>query len=408
MGVLAFILVGCNGRPVAMETSDDSNATTSADSGDTGTDTSADTCEGAALEYHGVCFFPHSVEAMGHDHPLDLDGEPGHELVGVDDGKVSVHKWNGDGFDLVGEADLPGEVASPANTGVVAGEFDDEPGLDLIIAESGEWAALCHLTENDAPGFVAATVIAGGSGLSGPIAVGPDGNGRWRVVAHYDNGEEYVGSQPLGLWEVESGALVSERLELPTEACSFQGCAGADFNGDGRQDAVCTLEDVCPNDPPEQDIVHVVLLAQGDGSVAAMAYPTAIGGRGEPNDLDADGDLDLLGKWGGNRLWYRPGVGSGLGDSALLDLIEPAASSWNLVSIGDLDGDSDIEVIFGAQRTVLVFENVLTAPDEQLLEVNDDNLEFLPRAAKPLDVNGDGVPDLPMAPSALLISEVEP
>lgn len=123
---IASLLVACNGRPVG--------------EADTNDDDDGDPCEGAALEYADVCFFPHSVEAMGYEHPLELDGEPGHELVGLEDGKVSVHKWNGNGFDLVGDAETPPKVSSPLR--VVSGEFDDEPGLDLIVSETGEWATV--------------------------------------------------------------------------------------------------------------------------------------------------------------------------------------------------------------------------------------------------------------------------
>ncbi|NJK31449.1 MAG: hypothetical protein HC927_02965 [Deltaproteobacteria bacterium] len=132
-----MLVLGCNGRMA----DDDTSGADSPDSGEL--------CEGAALEFHGVCFRAYSVAAMGYEHPLDLDGQPGHELVGLDDAKVSVHRFEGGGFVLVGEAALPGEASSTAD--VLAGEFDDVPGLDLIVAEEGVWAALYHLDGAGAP-----------------------------------------------------------------------------------------------------------------------------------------------------------------------------------------------------------------------------------------------------------------
>jgi hypothetical protein len=414
MGVLAFILVGCNGRPVAMETSDDGGTATNSDSGDTGTDTSADTCEGAALEYHGVCFFPHSVEAMGHDHPLDLDGEPGHELVGVDDGKVSVHKWNGDGFDLVGEADLPGEDedAWSLNPNVVAGEFDEAQGLDLVVSEQGEWAALYHLDGSGAPTLSGTTMMQSPAlsdrGFTSPVAVGPDDQGRWRVVAHRDDEVPEL-TDRLALWEVQGTLFVDERLDLPTDACELGSCTGGDLNADGRQDAVCTLMDYCSDPSPEEDIVHVVLLAQADGSVTTAAYPTKdVDTSAIEVDLDADGRVDLLGWTAG---WYRLADGEGgLGPVVRIEKPEKMDTGWKVVSVGDVDGNAAGEVVLGDAGHALVFPDPVALPDSyETFQLGVDGLDFKNTGvAGPIDVNGDGVVDLPMRDRILLVSEVLP
>lgn len=396
----AAMLAGCTGRPAV----DDS--TTDSGTHGTGAETSTGRCEGAALEYHGVCFFAHSVDPFDHDHPLDLDGVPGDELVGVNDGKVSVHRWNGAGFDLVGESDLPQVVPSAS---VVAGEFDDTPGLDLIVAEGGEWAALYHVN-GGAPAWVATTMmseVSSDDGFESPVAVGPDDDGRWRVVAHFDN-DAYAPMDPLALWTVQGGTLVDERIDLPTDACSFAGCVGGDFDADGRRDAVCTLMDSCSDPAPEQDTLHVVLLAQANGSVSATAYPTKdVDMSAIAVDLDADGRSDILG-W--TASWYRLTSSDGsLGPVVLVERPDKVDIGWNVVSLGDIDGDADMEILLGDGAHGLLFPDLVAQPDDTMtLEVADDLGFKYGTVRDPIDVNRDGVVDLPMRDRILLVSEIAP
>lgn len=392
----AFLLVACNGRPFGE----------AGTKGDVGND-DGDPCEGAALQYADVCFFPHSVELTGYEHPLELDGEPGHELVGLEDGKVSVRKWNGNGFDLVGDAETPPKVSSPLR--VVSGEFDDEPGLDLIVSEKGEWATLYHLDSAGRPMFVHTTSLSASKtthAFESPVAVGPDAEGRWRIVAHFNDDEESSTSDHLALWEVQGTTLVDDRLDLPTDACEFSGCSAGDFNGDGRQDAVCTIMEYCTDPSPAEQIVHVVLLAQADGSVIANAYPTSVGpGSVMEGDLDGDAMADLVARV---ELVYRLADGGGGLEPAVVGELPPAPDiRWRAVSLGDVDGDTDAEFVLGEQNEMLVVQDYLgdaTTHERRTVE----GFEFGAVVGRPVDVNGDGVVDLPVLGDALLVSEIVP
>jgi hypothetical protein len=388
-GLIGVVLaLGCNERPCS----------TSADEGSLA-------CDGAALEYHNVCFFPHSVGATGAEHPVDFDGQPGHELIGVEDQRVLIHKFDGDGFVLVGEAALPGETSSQA--GVIVGELDDVPGLDLTVTEPGKWAAVYHREETGALSLVDQTNFQASESLNRafkqPVAVGPDAMGRWRVVAHYENGVEYVSSNPLALWEVQGATWVqAERFELPTGACELMACAGGDLNGDLRRDAVCTIEDVCGNDSPEDDIVHVVLLAQADGAMSVAAYPTKdIDTSFFLADLNDDGMTDLLGWTAG---WYRlANSGGGLGPVVQVDKPAAPMQQWYVLAMGDIDGDQDDEIVLGDHEHGLVLTDVVETPQTwETLVVT--GVEFsIGRAS--IDVNGDEIVDLPMREGVLLVSE---
>ena len=391
------VVLGCSGRP-PLSTDDPPPINTDL--------AVAGSCDGAVLEYHDVCFHPHSVEAMGYEHPLDLDGEPGHELVGVDDGKVSVHKWNGDGFVLLGEADMPGKVDSSLNAGVVAGEFDDVPGLDLVVAQGGEWVALYHLTESGAPEFVSATImsVSGGHGFARPIAVGPDDDGRWRVIAYVDH-DGFISSDHVALWEMQGATFVGERLDLPSKMCSFAHCAGGDFNGDGRRDAVCTLMDYCSDPSPDEDVAHIVFLAQGDGSVSSAAYPSVRPGGLLAADINDDGFTDLL-----SPDMVRLGDGAGGLSAAItnLDLPPPFHYRWNVVSVGDIDNDGNTDIVLGERGHGLVYHDRVSEPEAFQSLTLDGGYEFGSYSRYVIDVNGDGIIDLPVRDRSLLVSEVGP
>jgi hypothetical protein len=385
---------GCKGQP-------DTMASTQGD------ETGADACDQPVFEYRDVCFTAHSVEAMGYDHPLELDGEPGHELVGVGDERVTIYRFDGEGFVLLGEAEAAPTLDLMPDD-VIAAELDDTPGLDLVVSERGEWAALYHLDEDAAPTRVGQTLFDAPSdrAFEAPVAVGPDANGRWRVVARFDDPNSEL-LDPLALWEVQGSTFEQvERIDLVTGACEIKSCAGGEFNGDGRADAVCTLDDVCPSDQPGNSLVNVVLLAQADGTVTTIEYPMAIGGH-IITDLDGDGITDLVGAGVLNTLWYLLGDREGgLEPGVWLDLPTPPSLGWSLSSVGDLDGNGNSEVLLGDAVHALVFDDVVGAPQTyELLEVN--GLEFQASGIHvPIDVNADAIVDLPMRGRTLLVSQL--
>jgi hypothetical protein len=391
--LLVLVLAGCGGR---------TGSTTGAEAADSSTEP----CEGAVFEYRDVCFHSFSVEAVGRypfRYPFDLDGEPGHELIGVRDDQVKVYRFDGQGFVLAHEAETPPGVSE--YPGIVAGEFDEIPGLDLIIAEAGKWAAFYHLDEDGAPTLVGQTALAGGSSVAmeQPVAIGPDTSGRWRVVGHYENAQEIPARDALALWEIQGTELVQvERLDLQSDLCNVSDCGNGDFDGDGRTDVVCTISVTCTNVSKDYKD-QVVLLAQPDGTVSVAVYPEKWGQYFVTTDLDGDGITDLV-----DSLWYRMGDGKGgLRPATELELPPPPMLDWDLVSAGDLDGNGDIEVVIGDYTHALVFDDIVGAPQSyEMFEVNDPSLGFSStRTAAAIDVNADKIADLPMWDS-LLVSEL--
>jgi hypothetical protein len=257
---------------------------------------------GAALEYRGVYFRAHDLGHIGFKQadvfPLELDGAAGHELVSIGYDGLEVYRFDGDEFALSSKTSLPAGSLGLADHAVAA-EFDGAPGRDLAVVDSGDWVGLYHI-EDGAPVLVGETTFGPptSQGLDWPVAVGPDENGKWRVVAHFDSANVFFLADPLALWEVQGTSFVQiERFDLETAACVIDDrCFGADLDGDGRTDAICALRDECSESQAGQkEIVHVVLLAQADGNVTIAEYPTnGLGPIGAAIDLDGDDSPDLL------------------------------------------------------------------------------------------------------------------
>jgi hypothetical protein len=128
-----------------------------------------------------------------------------------------------------------------------------------------------------------------------------------------------------------------ESVEIGKERFTGYGVATGDFNGDGWDDFFFT-----DNNP-------TLLLTDWTGALAAaFTFPTEI--VDEPvgsvaGDVDGDGDLDLYvyGYGTHNKLWLNDGSGtfSDATESAGFDGINESGTSH--ASMGDLDGDGDLD-----------------------------------------------------------------
>lgn len=394
------LLIACNGRPGAESTSQSTETNTESE------ETGPGQCDGAALEYGSICYVPTQAANATFRHPVDLDGQPGDELIEFADGKLTVHKWMGESLEKAGDTDIPSAFPFPR---VVIGEFDEQPGLDLVVAEPGDWAILYHLDLEGLPEEVDTTPLTGpepSRAMAGAVAIGPDDDGRWRIVGHYNNsqGDDDVPADRLALWEVVGTQLVDQRLDLPHDACEVGTCIAGDFNGDGRQDALCPLSDVCTNGvEPEDQALHALLLAQPDGSVDISVHP--VGAPLPPllpGDINRDQHSDLVGTDS-----YRLGQGMGIGPFvSTLDLPTGFAASSSAF-VGDFDGDGDDELLLGNGSDGVVFHD--RSESTEFDPIGLDGVTFpvstyLPR----VDVNGDGTTDIPLTEGTILVSERRP
>ncbi|MCB9882995.1 MAG: VCBS repeat-containing protein [Planctomycetes bacterium] len=134
---------------------------------------------------------------------------------------------------------------------------------------------------------------------------------------------------------------------LRTGSASLRILETADFDGDGLPD-IFSLVSLAPG-----YVAPLTYLNQGNGLFDARLSPTQIlgatGSKFDIGDVDADGDLDVVGLFGSAPILWL-GDGSGHFDptrSASLPVIQNAVD----VAMGDLDGDGILDLVFACQSS---------------------------------------------------------
>lgn len=268
------------------------------------------------------------------------DGKPDALVVNGNDNSLSFLRAHGDGtFDNPTNA----PVALPLAGGyiwAVAGDFNRDGNLDLVVAVSHGWGCTLSLL----PG---------------------NGDGSFAAPQSFDS--------------------------LPSQV---NGLATADLNHDGNPDLLTANWNAGINS--SQGIG--VLLGNGDGTFQSDSwYPVSADPNGAPiafslGDIDGDGRLDLLVTLYGPSPGYA--VLRGHGDGSFEPAQEQTTSDHIQYAIlGDFDGDGRLDFVTAGEFTNAVFvlpgQGNGSFGDMVAFPVSDVRFCLLSG-----DVNGDGRPDL--------------
>ena len=350
------------------------------------------------------------------------------DFDGVNGPDVAFASWGDDSVKvLLAEAGgaLPSATSFPAGdgaTGLCAGEFTGDSHIDLIVSNdtlstneinllvnngSGGFGAPMRLRTITDPRYVECgdldhdgntdiaietaddvVVLFGGgdSSIAAQAVVEADTNPRAVAIGDMNNdaGLDLLISSGQFL-RVYAGGSRSFPTPLDHPTGSADGIAIVDLDGTGGTDVALALRNGLQGLDP-----IAVLPGAGDGTFRGPGFTTGIGREVRLVDLDADGDLDLVGTAGDSVVTM---LGDGTGEFVPGTSVDVGMSPFAIV-VADANEDDVLDVV-----------SANSAGDDLSLVLGDGRGGFLPatsiaadgedpRAIEAADFNEDGHIDL--------------
>lgn len=347
---------------------------------------------------------------------VDRFEQEGSDTRGMPLFRLLAERWQ----DIEVLGPIPGDTAvfdgrpsrHGANT-MAFGDVDSDGDLDLFWGDFFEAGVL--LIRND--GSCQAPYFRGEheqfprgerivtTGYNAPATGDVDGDGRLDLVlgvigGAYQPNHSAIDNLYLVLQKAPGEfTVVTRRLISMIDVGAESVPALADFDGDGDLDLLLSNKI-----DPGNDTTGSITRFENTGTRRAPAFvdrgPLALSGEFHFSpavvDLDGDGLLDLVtGGWRDRVQWWR-NTGSpsapqwGMADSALITLTR---GTNTIPTLGDLDGDGDLDMIVGeASGQLNLFRNVgsRTAPRFALVSDEFQDIDVGRRSAPHLaDLDGD-------------------
>ena len=252
---------------------------------------------------------------------------------------------------------------------VSAGDVDGDGDLDVLSASRNDDKIAWYKNTNGLGSFGLQQVITTtADGVESVYAGDVDGDGDLDVLSAspWDN--------KIAWYENTDGrGNFGPQQVITTEAKWTGSVYAGDFDGDGDVDVLSgSLEKIAWYENMD---------GQGSSFLSRPLMTTEVNTNYyvSAGDVDGDGDLDVLalfrGSWDGRITWYENT--DGLGTFGPQQVITTAANTGMSVAVGDVDGDSDLDVLSGSIGKLAWYENLLPHPGDANRDGRFDSVDFV-------------------------------